>query len=97
MFGAISQGKDTAVAFYNKWVDEVKATVPKEKLLIHNVKDGWEPLCKHLGVPMPDKPYPRTNDTATIRARMKIFKYIEYFYYFMFTGLCACAFAYFFH
>ena len=96
MFGAVSQGREAAVAFYNKWVEEVKATVPKEKLLIHNVKDGWEPLCKHLGVPVPNKPYPRTNDTASMRAMMDRYRYIGYFYYFVFMVLCACAFAYFF-
>ena len=34
---------------------------PKDKLLIFNVKDGWEPLCKFLGVDIPDVPYPRKN------------------------------------
>ena len=96
MFGAVSQGKETAVAFYNKWVEEVKAMVPKEKLLIHNVKDGWEPLCKHLGVPVPDKPYPRTNDTAAVRVMMNRIKYMGYFIYFIVTILFALAVTYFF-
>ena len=28
-------------------------TVPKENLLVWNLKDGWEPLCKFLGKPIP--------------------------------------------
>jgi len=32
---------------------------PKDKLLVFNVKDGWERLCKFLGVDVPDVPYPK--------------------------------------
>jgi hypothetical protein len=30
------------------------------------VKEGWEPLCSFLDMPVPDEPFPRFNDTATI-------------------------------
>ena len=30
----------------------VKSVVPEDKLLIWNIKDGWEPLCKFLEVPV---------------------------------------------
>jgi hypothetical protein len=43
-------------------------TVPKDKLLIMDIKDGWEPLCKFLGKPVPDKPFPRGNETAVLNA-----------------------------
>jgi len=36
--------------------------VPKEKLLVMNLSQGWEPLCKFLGKPIPDVPFPRAND-----------------------------------
>lgn len=26
--------------------------------------EGWGPLCKFLGVPVPDEPFPRANDAA---------------------------------
>ena len=42
--------------------DTVKATIPKDRLLVYQVKEGWEPLCDFLGVPVPDGPFPRTND-----------------------------------
>jgi Sulfotransferase domain len=42
--------------------DAVKATVPSEQLLVFQVKDGWEPLCEFLRVPVPNEPFPRTND-----------------------------------
>jgi hypothetical protein len=31
------------------------------RLLVHSAKDGWEPLCKFLGVPVPDVPYPHVS------------------------------------
>jgi hypothetical protein len=40
----------------------VKKTIPAEQLLVFAVKDGWEPLCTFLGEPIPDEPFPRTND-----------------------------------
>ena len=49
---------------YTDWNKRVIETVPAEKLLIFNVKEGWKPLCDFLGVPVPDKPFPRVNSTA---------------------------------
>ena len=42
----------------------VKSEVPEEDLLIWNVKEGWEPLCKFLGKPIPDVPFPHANKTG---------------------------------
>ncbi|KAH8898634.1 hypothetical protein GQ53DRAFT_635203, partial [Thozetella sp. PMI_491] len=44
---------------YNKQIEE---SVPKDNLLIMTVDQGWEPLCKFLGKPVPDEPFPRAND-----------------------------------
>lgn len=35
--------------------------VPKERLLEWNIGDGWEPLCKFLGKPIPDVEFPHAN------------------------------------
>ncbi len=50
-----------ALAVYQANVDAVRATVPKDRLLVHELGDGWEPLCAHLGVPVPSLPYPSRN------------------------------------
>ncbi|TCO77623.1 sulfotransferase family protein [Chromatocurvus halotolerans] len=42
----------------------VKATIPAERLLVFEAKQGWAPLCDFLGVDVPDEPYPRTNDRS---------------------------------
>lgn len=39
----------------------VKATIEPERLLVFDVRQGWEPLCAFLGRPVPDTPFPRTN------------------------------------
>ena len=44
---------------YSDWNRRVIETIPKERLLVFNVKEGWEPLCKFLGCPVPDTPFPR--------------------------------------
>lgn len=50
-----------AAAFSNH-VEAVKETIPADRLLVHNVKEGWKPLCDFLGKPVPAEPFPRTNN-----------------------------------
>ena len=45
------EDKDKAIQHFNAHVEQVKATVPADKLLIFEVSQGWDPLCKFLGVP----------------------------------------------
>ncbi len=54
--------KAYAIQVFNQHIEEVKSYVPTDKLLVYQVKDGWEPLCTFLGVEIPDKPFPRLND-----------------------------------
>ena len=83
MFGAIEAGKEASIQFYKDWVQEVKTSVPTEKLLIFSVKEGWEPLCEFLQVPVPDnQPFPRVNDTVSLNEfnqKMFMIKYLVNF------------------
>lgn len=45
----------------------VQAKAPPDRLLVFEVKDGWEPLCHFLGVAVPDEDFPHANDAATLR------------------------------
>ncbi len=47
-----------------RFEEEVKQTVPAERLLVWSVSDGWENLCEFLDVPIPEQPFPHLNDTA---------------------------------
>ena len=60
-FGAHLHDRDSMLALFKRHMDEVVATVPRDRLLIFEARDGWEPLCEFLGVPVPDTPYPRVN------------------------------------
>ena len=45
---------------------KLQKTVPKERLLVWNVKEGWEPLCKFLHAPVPEKPFVHANRTGDL-------------------------------
>ena len=49
------------IKWYEDYCAEVQSTVPKEKLLVMNIKDGWAPLCKFLGNDVPSWEFPRVN------------------------------------
>jgi len=42
----------------------VKAALPPERLLVFEASQGWAPLCRFLGVPVPAGPFPRVNSTT---------------------------------
>jgi hypothetical protein len=64
------EDKQHAIAVFERHNQEVKRYVPAERLLVYEVQDGWEPLCRFLDVPVPEaKPFPRLNDTAAFQQR----------------------------
>ena len=58
-------------------VEEVKKTVPAEKLLVFNVKEGYGPLCKFLELPEPAEPFPRVNEKARFEMLIRIFGRVD--------------------
>lgn len=58
-----------ALAVYRTHIADVKAAIDPERLLVYDVAEGWEPLCRHLGIAVPPQPFPRTNSTDEFRAR----------------------------
>jgi hypothetical protein len=67
VFGGRPDDRAHAIALYEANVKSVLETVPQERLLVHKLGDGWEPLCAHLGVPVPGDLYPSRNTTASFR------------------------------
>ena len=59
--------RDAMVAAFDRHNEQVRAGVPKERLLEWTVADGWDPICDRLGLPVPDAPFPLTNTTADFR------------------------------
>ncbi len=56
-----AKDRGSTIEDFNRHNEEVKAYVPEERLLVYEVKQGWEPLCNFLGVDIPDSPFPRSN------------------------------------
>jgi hypothetical protein len=54
-------------ALMGRWNDAVKSTVPSDRLLVWDPREGWEPLCGLLEVEVPAEPLPHLNDTASFR------------------------------
>lgn len=52
---------DYAIKRFNTHIEEVKQTIPKERLLIFKPQDGYKPLCDFLNVDVPAEPFPNTN------------------------------------
>lgn len=63
--------KDGVIAAFQAQEAAVKAAIPPGRLLVHTAKDGWDPLCAFLGVPVPETPYPRTNSKEEFFQLMK--------------------------
>lgn len=61
--------KEKAIAAFNEWNRNVLASIPKEKMLVFDAKQGWEPLCRFLNVAVPAKPFPHSNTTAEFNSR----------------------------
>ncbi|GKZ35039.1 hypothetical protein AbraIFM66950_005479 [Aspergillus brasiliensis] len=49
---------------YVEYIQEVKKTLPKDRLLVVKLEDGlgWDEICPFLDVPIPEEKYPRGNE-----------------------------------
>jgi Sulfotransferase domain len=71
------EDKTYAIEVFERHNAEVRRRVPENTLLVYDVKSGWGPLCEFLEVEEPDEPFPRTNDTAEMRRRLRGVKAIS--------------------
>ena len=64
-FGGRFAEREHAIRVFDEHIRAVQETVPADRLLIFDVKGGWEPLCAFLGVPAPSgEPFPHINSAA---------------------------------
>jgi hypothetical protein len=62
------EDKAHAMEVFQTHIEEVKRVVPSERLLVFEARQGWEPLCSFLQVPVPgDKPYPHRHRGDLVR------------------------------
>ncbi|XP_040574263.1 uncharacterized protein [Lepeophtheirus salmonis] len=84
---ANKSGPEASKAYFERWNEEVKNNVPEKQLLIFNVRQGWEPLCKFLDRPIPDVPFPKTNDRASIKKISRNFEILGWIVSFGIIGV----------
>lgn len=62
-FGGNLDDRDHAIAVYERHNAAVQAAISADRLLVYDLAEGWGPLCKFLGVPVPSTPMPKVNST----------------------------------
>lgn len=70
IFAGRFEDRDYAMEVFEANNEEVRRRVPPERLLVFDVREGWEPLCKFLGVDAPDRPFPCLNEVRKMRRRL---------------------------
>jgi hypothetical protein len=69
IFGDRIHDRDFMIAAFQQHNRAVESLVPRDRLLVYEVAQGWPPLCRFLGVPVPDATFPRVNSREE-RARI---------------------------
>ncbi|KAJ8611784.1 hypothetical protein CTAYLR_007729 [Chrysophaeum taylorii] len=81
--------RDDLAAAHDSWIDKVRATVPSDKLLVHEAKDGWKPLCEFLSPEFEQQcadilksgvPYPHANDTSKMQTFIALSQIISFLF-----------------
>jgi hypothetical protein len=68
-FGPRWYEPETAMAAYERHNGLVRSQCPPDRLVEWTPSDEWDPLCRALGVPVPDEPFPRTNSANEFHTR----------------------------
>jgi len=61
------QDRDWVRSMYEERIEQIKAYVPADRLIVWNIGDGWAPIAERLGVPVPSAEFPRLHDTNEFR------------------------------
>jgi hypothetical protein len=70
-FSGRAEDRAHAIAVYERHNADVVAAVEARRLLVFDPAAGWEPLCRFLGRPVPDEPFPRANERSSFLSRYK--------------------------
>jgi hypothetical protein len=65
------EDREFAKSVFVAHLEEVQREIPRDRLLVYQVGEGWEPLCRFLGCEIPDLPFPHVNSRDEFRAMLK--------------------------
>ena len=75
VFDGRFEDREYATQVFRDHIEKVKSVVPPEKLLIYQVTEGWEPLCRFLDVAVPDGlDFPKTNEAREMMRVVRVMK-----------------------
>jgi len=57
---------DVMLPRYRQHNQYVQNNCPKDRLLVYRIGEGWEPICKFLGKPIPKEPFPHMNRLGSV-------------------------------
>ena len=63
-FGGSFLDKDAIIKSHQNHIEAVTSSYTSDRLLTFEVKDGWDPLCEFLDMPVPQGDFPRSNNSA---------------------------------
>jgi hypothetical protein len=66
--------KENILKCYHDHNEEVKRNVPADRLLVIDLtktENKWEIICPFLGIPIPEFPFPHSNERETFRNVIK--------------------------
>jgi hypothetical protein len=66
-FAGTNGEREPLMEAMERFNEEVKGTVPADRLLVWEPKEGWEPLCEFLEVEVPSEELPNVNDTQAFK------------------------------
>jgi hypothetical protein len=69
-FGDRIHDRQFMVDHFKRHNEEVERSVSPDRLLVYEVKEGWERLCRFLKVSVPSTPFPRRNSREEMSALM---------------------------
>ena len=62
--------RDRLIDAFNRHNQHVERAAPPGRLLVYQASQGWDPLCRFLGVDVPATPFPAVNSTQEFQARL---------------------------
>jgi hypothetical protein len=64
------ESRESVLAAFERFNRGVQNAIPSDRLLVFDVKQGWQPLCEFLGVPIPEAPFPHVNSIQEFPSRL---------------------------